>query len=359
MNIEIPTAISQYFPYIPPALLAFGITFMASPIIGKFARKFKFIDLPAHKRSRDDKTKAQRIHKKIIPRLGGVAIMIGFFGTLLFLDDVPSQTYGIMIGMGLITLMGILDDKFELSGKVQLAFQLLATLIVVVSGVSILDIQIAGQFIDLSYYSTNINLFGLDYMFNFPADFLTIFWILLIMNALAWSCGIDALGESLAFVAAVTFGALSMKFGNPSYTYIFFVFAGSIWGFIPFNFPTAKILGGTAGDHNYGFFLSTMAIVSGTKLPTAIIILIIPLIDLIWVLIGRIRHNHLKSPLDLLAINDRTHLHHRIMDLGYSVKQTLYLELTLFSIFSILAFYLGGFGFDFVVLTSSIVGILV
>lgn len=359
MNLSIPLAISQYFPYIPPAVLAFAITFLSTPLIGRFAKRFSFVDLPAHKRAPGDRTKAQRIHKKTIPKLGGFAIMLGFFSTLLFLDDVPSKIYGILIGMGIMTLLGVLDDRYELSGKVQISFQLLAALIVVISGVSILDIQIAGQYIDLSAFSTNISLLGLEYVFHFPADILTLVWILIVTNAMGWTCGIDSLGESLSFVAAITFGALSMKFGNPSYTYILFIFAGSIWGFIPYNFPVAKIRAGTSGDLNYGFFLSTMAIVSGTKLPTAILILILPLIDMIWVLIGRIRHNHLKSPLELLSISDRTHLHHRIMDLGYSVKQTLFLELTLFSIFSILAFYLGGFSFDFVVLSSVIVFVLI
>jgi len=358
MDFEVPTAISQYFPYLPPAMIAFVAVFLVTPLIGRIARKFGFVDLPADKRTRDDRTKAQRIHKKIMPKLGGVAIVIGFFITLLFFDDIPSSVHGILIGLGLITMLGILDDKYELSGKIQISVQLLAAIIVVVSGVTILDFQVAGQFIDLSTYTSDINIFGYLYTFNFPADFITIFWILLAMNSLAWSCGIDALGESLTLVAVITFGALSMKFGNPSYTYLFFIFAGSVAGFIPYNFPGAKILGGTAGHLNYGFFLSTMAIVSGTKLPTVIIILTIPLIDMIWVLIGRIKNNHLKSPLDLLSINDRTHLHHRIMDLGFSIKQTLYLELTLFSIFSIIAFYLGGFSFDFVILASSIVAIL-
>lgn len=359
MNFEIPAAISQYFPYLPPALLAFAIAFFSTPLIGRIAKKYKFIDLPAHKRSRDDKTRAQRIHKKTLPKLGGVAIMLGFFGTLLFLDDVPKSAYGIMVGMGIMTLLGILDDKFELSGKIQISFQFVAALIVVLSGASILDIQIAGQFIDLTAYTKDLSLLGFEYTFNFPADILTIFWIMLAMNALGWTCGIDALGESLTMIASITFGALSMKFGNPSYTYLFFIFAGSIWGFIPFNFPLAKIRAGTSGDLNYGFFLASMAIVSGTKLPTAVIILTIPIIDMIWVLIGRVKNNKISSPFDLLSISDRTHLHHRIMDLGYSMKETLYIELAMFSIFAILGFYLGGFSFDFVVLSACIATIVV
>lgn len=359
MDINLPVAITQYFPYILPALMAFGIAFLSTPIFGRISKKLGFVDLPSHLRARNDRTKAQRIHKEIMPKLGGVAILLGFFLTLLVLDDVPSKTYSILIGMGIIGLIGIIDDKYELSGKTQMFFQFVAALIVVLSGATIPNIQVAGQFIDFSLFEHAFHIFGLTYNFIFPADFITIIWILVVTNALAWVCGIDSLGENITFVASITFGALSMKLHHPAFTYIFFIFAGSTMGFIPYNFPNAKILSGTAGDLNYGFFIATMAIVSETKMPTAIIILSVPLIDMAWVLIGRLRRNHLKSPLDILSISDRTHLHHRLMDLGYSIKQILFIELSVFSLFCLAGFYLGGFSYDFIILASGISLVLI
>ncbi len=353
--IDLPLAITQYFSYIPSALFAFFITFLLTPMIGRFAKKYGFIDLPTKMRNRVDQTKDRRIHNRIVPRLGGLAIVIGFFITLTVFNNVPTDITGILIGIGILTINGILDDKYELSGKTQLLFQLAAAVVVVASGVTIEKISIAGFEQSFVNFSHQLEILGYSYNFLFPADLITIFWILLVTNALSWVCGIDALGESMTFIASLIFGALAMKLGSPEYTMIFFVFAGAVMGFIPFNFPNARIFGGTVGHLVYGFFLSTMAIQSQTKLVTATMILTLPLIDMLWVLIGRIKHNKLNSPLALLSISDRTHLHHRLMDIGFDIKQTLFLELAIFSIFSLAAFYLGGFSFDFILLSSGVV----
>lgn len=355
MTLELPNAITQYFPYLPLAGFAFMVTFILTPLIGRFAKQYGFVDLPTRLRHRIDNTKDRRIHTNVVPRLGGLAIMVGFFVTLAIFDNVPTDIIGILIGIGILTINGVLDDKYELSGKTQLLFQLIAATVVVVSGVTIERFDIAGLEQSFVSFSQQFELFGLTYNFLFPADIITILWILLVTNALSWVCGIDALGESMTFIASIIFGALSMKLGNPEYTMIFFVFAGAVFGFIPFNFPRAKIFGGTVGHLIYGFFLSTMAIQSQTKLVSATMILTLPLLDMLWVLIGRLRHNKLRSPLQLLSISDKTHLHHRLMDLGFDVKATLYLELAIFSVFSLAAFYLGGFSFDFIILSTGIV----
>jgi UDP-GlcNAc:undecaprenyl-phosphate GlcNAc-1-phosphate transferase len=94
-----------------------------------------------------------------------------------------------------------------------------------------------------------------------------------------------------------------------------------------------------------GFLLAILAIVSGGKLTTSIIILALPLIDAAWVLLGRfIKHRQeIKNPLDLLAISDKTHLHHRLLDMGLTRRQTLFIEVTIFLIFCIAAYQLSGF----------------
>lgn len=349
--------LQPYIDVLPEVAVASLIAFLITPFVGKFARKFGFVDLPKDKRSRNDKTRSRRIHKGIIPKLGALSIIISFIVTLLIFDGVPTEVYPIILGMILMTIMGIIDDKYDLSGKSQILVQLIAVLIVVISGTTIQDIQIAGQFVDFSIYQTTLDFGVFVYNFVFPADLITIAWIMIVMNALAWVCGIDALGESITLIASITFGALSIKFGNPAYALMFFIFAGSIYGFIPYNFPQAKIFAG-AGAMNFGFFLASMAVISGTKLPSAIMILTLPIIDMIWVIINRLKNNKLSNPLELLSISDKTHLHHRIMDLGFNKKETLWLELVLFSIFCVIAFYFGGFSTDFIFLTSSIVLVL-
>ncbi len=361
--MNIPLSITQYIPYLQPFFTAFIISFLLTPIVGKLAQKFGFKEkAKSFKRNIASKRlnhKKPQMHKDGILRLGGVAIIIAFFSSLIIYDNVPHHLYGILFGMIILAILGIVDDKKDLSGKTQLLIQIFVAIIVVVFGITIPNIQFAGQFFDFSLFSHQFSFLDFTYNFLFPADFITIFWILLVMNAFAWTCGIDALGESLAFVASIIFAALSIKYGNFHYPLIFFIFAGSIFGFIPFNYPKAKIIAGSAGDLNYGFLISSMAIVSGTKLPTAIMILIIPILDMIWVLIGRIKNNKLSNPFQILSISDDTHLHHRIMKLGFNVKETLYIELSLFSMFSLAAFYLAGFSLHFLILSLFIVIALV
>ncbi len=360
MEISIPISITQYYPYILPFFTAFLISFLITPFVGKLADKLEFKEQAISKKEHISyRHKKPQMHKNGILRLGGITIIISFFVSLIIFDNVPTNLYGVLIGMLIITILGIIDDKKDLPGKTQLFVQILAASVVVVFGVTIPSIHIIGQSINFNLFSHQFNMFGLDYNFIFPADIITVFWILLVMNAFAWTCGIDALGESLAIVASLVFAALSVKYGNFHYPLIFFIFAGSISGFTPYNFPKAKIIAGSVGDMNFGFLLSSMAIVSGTKLPTATMILIIPILDMIWVLIGRIKRHRLSNPLKILSISDDTHLHHRIMKLGFNVKETLYIELAIFSIFSFAAFYLAGFSFRFLLLSAFIVVALI
>ncbi|MBD3280311.1 hypothetical protein GF389_02185 [Candidatus Dojkabacteria bacterium] len=359
MEALINDIIEQYWPFIPKMGFAFLVAFLLTPLVGRIAKALGIVDLPKEKRPTTDKTRDRRIHKGIIAKLGGIAIMTAFFSALLVFDSVPSEMYPILFGLGVLTVMGVLDDKYDISGKYQIVIQFFVVLVVVVSGITITDIQIAGQFIDLSSYQTSLDFGIFTYNMILPADVITLVWIMVVMNALAWVCGIDALGESITFIAAITFATLSVKFGNPEYALMFFLFAGAVNGFIPYNFPKAKIFAGTSGHINYGFFLASMAVISGTKLPSAILILVIPIVDMIWVILGRIKNNNLTNVFDLLSISDRTHLHHRIMNLGFSAKETLKIELAFFSVFCVIAFYFGGFSTDFVFLAGGIVLIVI
>ncbi|MBN1915938.1 undecaprenyl/decaprenyl-phosphate alpha-N-acetylglucosaminyl 1-phosphate transferase [Candidatus Dojkabacteria bacterium] len=338
--IEGYTNITKYFPLLPLFGWAFLIAFALTPIAGKIAKLIKAIDLPASQRKRDDKTLAQRLHKVAKPRLGGFAIIIAFLTISLTSTSHSPFLLSLTIGIIILTTIGILDDIFELPGKTQLLAQVVAAICVITGGTTISSIQVAGLSLNFDLWSTSINFFGYVYNFVFPADLITIGWILTLVNALNWVGGIDALEESVSFIAAVTLMFLGVKTGNMEVALLSMALAGSIAGFIPFNFPPSKILSGTAGDTVLGFTIATLAITGGGKISAAVLILIIPLIDMAWVLIGRIRKNHLKNPLELLAISDRTHLHHRLLDLGFNDKAVLFIESTAIAVLSTLSFYL-------------------
>jgi len=334
------SSLSAYINLLPLFGGAFLISFLLTPLFGKIAKAVKAIDLPAQQRKRGDKTAERRLHKIAKPRLGGLAIIAGFLIVTLISNSGSPFLYSLIAGVVILTIIGILDDIYDLPGRVQLVAQILAAVIIVLGGTTIKDIQVAGIFVNLNIWQTAVNVFGYTYNFIFPADLITIGWILMLVNALNWVGGIDALEESIAFIASLTLMFLGVKSGNAEIAILSAALAGGILGFIPFNFPPSKIFSGTAGDTVLGFSIAVLAIAGGGKISAAILILIIPLIDMIWVLIGRIRRNHIKSPLEILAISDRTHLHHRLLDLGFSDKQVLFIESTAIAILSTLSFYL-------------------
>ena len=319
---------------------AFLIAFLLTPLFGKVAKMVKAIDLPAAQRKRDDKTIEQRLHKIAKPRLGGLAIVAGFLVISLITNQGSPFLYSLTAGILILTIIGILDDIFDLPGRIQFLGQFIAALVVVVGGTTISSIQLAGISIDFNLWHTAINFFGFTYNFIFPADIMTIFWILTLINALNWVGGIDALEESVSFIASITLMFLGVKTGNTEIAMLSMALAGGILGFIPYNFPPSKIFSGTAGDTVLGFTIATLAIAGGGKISAAILILIIPLIDMLWVLLGRLKRNHIKNPIEILAISDKTHLHHRLLDLGLTPKHVLFIESTAIAVLATLSFYL-------------------
>jgi UDP-GlcNAc:undecaprenyl-phosphate GlcNAc-1-phosphate transferase len=191
-----------------------------------------------------------------------------------------------------------------------------------------------------------LNLDFLKYTFVFPADLITIIWILVLINALNWMCGIDGLGESITAITSLALVFIAFETGNPAIAMMSVILLGSVLGFLPFNFPPSKILGGTAGDTNFGFLLSTLAIMSSAKLSTTLLLLSIPVLDMIYVLVRRIFEHKVANPIKLMGISGSIHLHHRLINFGFTKKHTLYMEISLFAIFALIALFFEGVGND-------------
>ena len=118
--------------------------------------------------------------------------------------------------------------------------------------------------------------------------------------------------------------------------------AGGVLGFLPFNFNPAKIFSGSVGDYVYGFLLATLSIYSGAKFATAIMLLGIPIIDALWVLYNRIRKQKGRALGSLITISDKSHLHHRLLDMGLTVRQIDYIEYSLVALLGLIAFLFTG-----------------
>lgn len=340
-------------------LIALFASFLMTPLAAKLAKTIGAIDLPANLRSRVDRTKAQRIHKIPKLRLGGLAVIYAFLVVTLFSGQTNPQIIGLLIGASILTIFGFIDDKYELSPKLQLLSHILAAIAAILAGVRFTDISIGDIFINLSGTEfTILQISDFVMKFVFPADLVTILWIIVLINAVNWMCGIDALGENIATITSVALVLIGMKTGNSEVAIVAAILAGSVLGFIPYNFPPSKILGGTVGDVNFGYLLSTLAILSEAKLSTSILLLIIPLADMVYVLIRRIIEHKVMNPLKLLGISGRIHLHHRILNVGFSKKHTLYIEMSIFIILTTIALYFEQIGRTYPYIHIIIISIL-
>jgi UDP-GlcNAc:undecaprenyl-phosphate GlcNAc-1-phosphate transferase len=312
--------------------------------VGYIARRYGFIDMPLTQRPRAEKTLEQKLHDRKLPRLGGLAVLIPFLIIFVTSAELNSQMWGIILGVLILMISGAIDDKFDLSSKQQFLFQVLAATITVITGTSITFIQVMGIEFDLNLFSKEIFLSDMIYNFVFPADLFTIFWIVTIINALNWVFGIDALGEGITIITAITIMFIAVKTGRPELAILPASLAASLLGYFPYNFPPSKIISGTIGTSSYGYLVAVLATISGAKISTAILLLTLPLFDMFWVIIYRLTHFKnvplLKRPFQ----KGRIHLHHRLMNAGYTIKETVVIETSGMAVIAVLAYYLAGFG---------------
>jgi len=254
-----------------------------------------------------------------IYRLGGIAIILAFFLPVIFSQQLVKtpQICGLLIGVALILIFGILDDFMNIDWKKQLAFQFLLALILIFHGFAIN--YIAGPNQEMIRFDGPIANVG-KYSLGIFSSVLISAWVISIINAVNWVDGVDGLVGILALLssAALIFVSLLEHVNQPAIAMMGLIFAGSISGFMWFNFPPAKIVAGTSGSYAIGFILASLAIIAGTKIATSMIVLAIPLVDSFWVIAERIKK---KKP---LTKRDKRHLHYKLRALGWSDQKIVF-----------------------------------
>lgn len=313
------------------AFMSFIIAFLLTPLMGKLALKVGAVDLPAWLRSKGERGITTRIHEYVYPKLGGLAVIIAILVTLLFNNSFILVGKGVVLGIIIIAVIGYLDDRYELNSKLQLFGQVLAAAAVVASGISITSINFLSTQLNFDLFSTIIRFAGFTYNFVFPADILTILWIVGLINVINWVGGVDALNGSVTSVALFTLMLINLANGNIALAGLIAIHLGAVLGVLPFNYPPGKIMYGSAGDFLNGFLLAVFAILGSTKWTASMIILAMPILDGLLVVYMRFKTNPhlLKSPLKILQISDKNHLHHRLIDAGYSKKTVTLIETTM------------------------------
>ncbi len=306
---------SYMYEYLITFVLAFIIAFSATPIVRKLAFRIGAVDVPKDER---------RMHKKPIALMGGAAIIIGFIVALAF-DLVSTynllkpgrELLGLLAGIVFISILGVLDDTKTLGSKTKLLFQLAAAIsVVLISGTRIT--VLTNPFVPLG--STVLSPY-----ISYP---LTILWIVGITNAINLIDGLDGLAAGVASISSLSLFFVSMlSTSDPImavYTAVITAaLSGSILGFLPFNFNPAKIFMGETGSAFLGFTLAVISIQGTLKSYTAISIAIpllvlgLPLFDTLFAIIRRIGTG---KP---IMQADRGHLHHRLIDMGMSQRQSV------------------------------------
>ncbi len=251
--------------------------------------------------------------KKHFVRMGGIAMIVAFLACMLINPELAktSQIVALMGGVFLILFFGLIDDAKNLSWKVQLSFQVALVFLLIFSGYSI-DYLVGPGGEMIRFDAWNISVFQISLpVISIAIIFL---WTLSVMNAINWADGIDGLAGGIGLVGALSLFLISLtkEVDQPAIAIIAIIFLGSILGFWWLNFPKARIEAGTSGSYFIGFVLASTAIIAGTKIATAMIVLAIPLVDLVWVIGQRIKR---KSP---ITKKDLSHLHHKLRSIGWS-----------------------------------------
>ena len=302
-------------------VLAFFIALILGFFIKKLALKLEIVDKPNLER---------KIHKKPTPLLGGLAIFLSFWVLILLaysLNLLPDRyvevnfLIGIFIGGIILMIGGFLDDKYSLSPKQQIIFPALSSLAVIFSGIGIE--YVGNPFGEgLLYLNSLTYSFGGFGSFVLLADIFTVIWILGMIYTTKFLDGLDGLVSGISVIGSFIIFALSLtdKTFQPDVALLAIILAGAGVGFLIWNFHPAKIFLGEGGSVWLGFMLGVLAIISGGKIATALLIFGIPILDVAWIIIRRVFIEK-KSP----AIGDNKHLHFRLLEANLTQRKTVFI----------------------------------
>jgi UDP-GlcNAc:undecaprenyl-phosphate/decaprenyl-phosphate GlcNAc-1-phosphate transferase len=320
---------------LPLFVAAFGVAAILSlvltPLVRRIAIRLDNIDRPDHR----------RVNKAPIPRGGGVAVAVAFLLVAIVgiainaqtravsvpLALQPSHLVALLAGGAIATLLGVLDDTFQLRARWQLVGQLVLAALAVGAGIIVTDLN---------------NPFGpgsIELSQPYAIGF-SMLWIVGMINSINFIDGLDGLSSGIALIAAATLGLISLTtaVAQPFIGILCFALAGSLLGFLRWNFHPASIFIGTSGVMFVGYTLAVLSILGTAKVAVALLVLGVPILDTFWIIVRRLSSGH--SPFT----PDRGHIHHRLLDLGLSHSQTVLVIYAICLALAVLSLVLSGTG---------------
>ncbi len=284
-------------------VLAFLVVALSTPPIRRYALKRKL----------GDKPNGRKIHTSMIPHLGGIGMVIGVWASLTLLavltylerGVIPDTAFRVFVPVGMIVVLGLVDDTKSLRARQKLAVQILASVIIAVAGVRLF-----------------VGIPGLDEYLLFSGA-LTAFYLVGMSSSVNLIDGLDGLAAGVSLVSALAFGVAAALLGAPSVVFVALSLAGACLGFLLYNFPPGKIFMGDTGSLFLGTMLGILACAVTMAEPAVTtffgvgFILAVPMLDT-WLAIAR--RIVLRRP---VFEADHQHIHHVLISLGLSTKETL------------------------------------
>ncbi len=283
--------------------LAAGVSFSSTPLVKALSVKVGAVDVPKDSR---------RMHNHPIPRMGGLAIFFGFVVAMLLFVPLDRPKQGMLLGAVIIVVLGMLDDKYALPAKPKFLVQIIAALIAVMAGNRIEVLSNPNIFSPNPYWELGA--------LSIPV---TVIWILAITNSVNFIDGLDGLACGVSTISAATMLVIALRVEEWNVAVMMAALVGACIGFLPYNFNPAKIFMGDTGSTFLGFIMATMSVEGMFKQYTIIsfvvpfLMLGLPIFDVCFAVVRRVSHG--QSPMK----PDRGHVHHRLIDMGFSQKQAV------------------------------------
>jgi UDP-GlcNAc:undecaprenyl-phosphate/decaprenyl-phosphate GlcNAc-1-phosphate transferase len=296
--------VTQPVSYIYALCGALLIALALTPVMTWLAPRIGAVDEP-------DK---RRVHAKVTPTAGGLAIFIAFWVPTVVANRPLDTTFvGIFVGSAILLVICLIDDIIGLPPLPRLGGQVLVAIITYVWGV-----QISGL-------TNPLSVFG-EYQYlalGWLSGPLTVLWIVLVVNAMNWLDGLDGLAAGVSGIAALTLGFMAWQSDLGLVAMATFALAGACLGFLPYNFNPARIFMGDTGAMFLGYMLATLAIAGTFKVPTVVavfapfLVLGVPIFDSISTILKRLSQGN------SIYVADKQHLHHRLLARGLSTRQAV------------------------------------
>lgn len=280
-----------------------GLSLALTPLARRLGLRWGLVDVP----------RGRHLHPRVMAKSGGIALYLAFTLTAILAQFLPVartddkeiiRLTGLLLGGAFLFLFGLLDDKHELSALPQYIAQLLAAAIAVVFLIFIegFNNPLTGQRTPEWPYLVTVTL--------------TLFWLGFMMNTVNWLDGLDGLAAGVCAVAALMiFIHAAFRLNQVSVSLLALALFGAALGFLPYNFPPARVFMGSNGALFLGYSIGVLGIIGGAKMATVLLVMGLPLLDVVWQIARRVSSG--RNPTE----GDRGHVHYRLLDAGISPRQ--------------------------------------